>query len=320
MDSALPKSSKKVYVMLVERRREVRFMDHSITIDQTTCEVCGLCSEVCPNKILSKNPLGGITFRQDRLPFCMKCGQCMAICPTTSIRIEGLSYSRDFFEIPEGASVGVSFFNMIASRRAIRNFRDQPVPKELLEKVVQAITFAPPGFTPIKTEIVVVQDTEIIRKALPHMIKLYDDLVRAMGNPIGRFFIRREVGKEKFNTIKRHLIPLLKSRLPELKKGEEDTLTRYAPAMIVFHASKNAENFEADVYVALTYGFLAAHALGLGGSAMDIIPPAIQHSPELRKMFSIPDGNQVVASMILGYPKYHYQRGIRRALKRVTWI
>jgi len=296
------------------------FMENPSGIDQQTCKACGLCSEVCPNKILSKNPLGKITFRQDRLSFCMKCGQCMAICPTKSIRIEGLSYSGDFFEIPEGTAVEAPFFNMIASRRAIRNFRDQPVPKDLLEKVVQAITFAPPGFTPIKTEIVVVQDTEIIRKALPYMIKLYDDLVRAMGNPIGRLFIRREVGKEKFNTIKNHLIPLLKSRLPELKRGEEDTLTRYAPAMIVFHASKTAENYETDAYVALTYGFLAAHALGLGGSAMDIIPPAIQHSPELRKMFSIPDGNRVVASMILGYPKHPYQRGIRRALKSVTWI
>jgi ferredoxin len=295
-------------------------MENSISIDQQTCRACGLCSEVCPNKILSKNPLGGITFRQDRLQFCMKCGQCMAICPTKSIRIEGLSYSRDFFEIPEKLALEAPFFNMITSRRAIRNFKDQPVPKELLEKLVQAITFAPPGFTPIKTEIVVVQDTEIIRKALPYMIKLYEDLLRAMGNPIGRLFIRREVGKEKFNTIKNHLIPLLKSRLPELKRGEEDTLTRYAPAMIVFHASKTAENYETDAYVALTYGFLAAHALGLGGSAMDIIPPAIQHSPELRKMFSIPDGNQVVASMILGYPKHHYQRGIRRALKSVTWI
>ena len=295
-------------------------MDNSISIDQETCRACGLCGEVCPNKILSKNPLGGITFRQDRLQFCMKCGQCMAICPTKSIRIEGLSYSGDFIEIPEGAALEAPFFNMIASRRAIRNFRDQPVPKDLLEKVVQAITFAPPGFTPIKTEIVVVQDTEIIRKALPYMIKVYDDLVKAMGNTISRFFIRREVGKEKFNTIKNHLIPLLKSRLPELKRGEEDTLTRYAPAMIVFHASKTAENYETDAYVALTYGFLAAHALGLGGSAMDIIPPAIQHSPELRKMFSIPDGNQVVASMILGYPKHPYQRGIRRALKSVTWV
>jgi ferredoxin/nitroreductase len=298
----------------------MEFMKNHINIDQETCKACGLCGEVCPNKILSKNPLGRIIFRQDRLLFCMKCGQCMAICPTKSVRIEGLSYSRDFYEIPQKLAAEAPFFNMITIRRAIRNFKDEPVPKELLEKVVQAITFAPPGFTPIKTEIVVVQDTEIIRKALPYMIKVYDDLVKAMGNPIARIFIRREVGKEKFNTIKSHVVPLMKSRIPELKRGEEDTLTRHAPAMIVFHASKTAENYEADAYVALTYGFLAAHALGLGGSAMDIIPPAIQHSPELRKMFSIPEGNNVVASMILGYPKHHYQRGIRRELKSVTWI
>ena len=45
-----------------------------------------------------------------------------------------------------------------------------------------------------------------------------------------------------------------------------------------------------------------------------------QNSPELGKMLSLPDGNQVVASMILGYPKHHSQRRIKRELKRVAWI
>jgi len=54
--------------------------------------------------------------------------------------------------------------------------------------------------------------------------------------------------------------------------------------MIVFHASKTAENYEADAYVALTYGFLAAHALGLGGSAMDMYSYGDTAQPELRKM------------------------------------
>jgi hypothetical protein len=37
-------------------------------------------------------------------------------------------------------------------------------------------------------------------------------------------------------------------------------------------------------------------------------------------MLLIPDSNVVVASMILGYPKYRYQRGIKRELRSVTWI
>jgi ferredoxin len=291
-----------------------------ITVNDETCKKCGLCSEVCPNKIIKKNDSGEISFRQDRIQFCFQCGQCMAICPTESIHVEGLSYSKDFVDIPEIESFEKLFFNMILTRRAVRNFKDQPVPRELLEKIVQAIAFAPPGFPPIKTEIVVVQDTTLIRKALPHMIDVFDFLVKAMANPMMRLIIKRRVGREKFNLLLHHLIPLMRNRLPELKMGVEDTITRNAPAMILFHANRNSENYREDIYVALTYGFLAAHALGLGGSAMDIIPPPIERNKELRKMFLIPDTNEVVASMILGYPRYRYQRAIKRELKGVTWI
>jgi ferredoxin len=295
-------------------------MEKRIDINRETCNVCGLCEEICPVRIMKKDGKAGIILRPDRLLLCIKCGQCMAICPSQSIVVEGLAYSRDFFALPAGPVAAMPFLEMIKTRRAVRVFKDQPVPRELLEKVVQAIALAPPGFTPIKTEVVVVQDTAVIRQALPEMIKLYEGLIGAMGRPMGRFFVRRKVGDAKFNTLAQHVVPLMKSRLPELKQGTEDTITRYAPAMIVFHTHRDAENCEADIYIALTYGFLAAHALGLGGSAMDLIPPAIQNSPVLRKLFSIPDSNVVVASMILGYPKYRYQRGIKRNLKSVTWI
>jgi ferredoxin len=165
-------------------------MENTININEETYKICGLCGEVCPNKIIKKENSHKISFRQDRMPLCFKWGQCMAICPTKSIIVEGLSYSRDFFEILEPPFLGNSFLDMIATRRAIRNFKDQPVPKELLEKIVQAITFAPPGFPPIKTQIVVVHDAEVIRKALPYMIEVYDFLIKARGNPVMRFFIK----------------------------------------------------------------------------------------------------------------------------------
>jgi hypothetical protein len=60
--------------------------------------------------------------------------------------------------------------------------------------------------------------------------------------------------------------------------------------------------------------------MGLGGSIMDIIPPAIDRDPELRKMFCIPDDQEVAAALILGYPRYKYQRGIRRKIRGVHWL
>jgi nitroreductase/NAD-dependent dihydropyrimidine dehydrogenase PreA subunit len=295
-------------------------MENSININQETCKKCLLCSEVCPNKIIVRNNSDGMTTRPDRIDLCFKCGQCMAVCPTQSIVVDGLSYEHDFFSLPDKVSCENSFYDLIHTRRAVRNFKDKPVPKELLEKIVQAISFAPPSFPPLKIKIIVVQDTELIRNALPNMIRLYDSLTKIMKNPIIRFFVKKEVGKKKFKTMQGHLIPLLESRLPELKNGTEDTLTRHAPAMILFLADKNEEDISQDISIAAAYGMLAAHSIGLGGSIMDIIPPAIERDKELRKLFCIPDHHEIVTSMIIGYPKYKYLRGIKRNLKSVKWL
>ena len=120
--------------------------------------------------------------------------------------------------------------------------------------------------------------------------------------------------------MQQHLIPLLTSRLPELKNGTEDTLTRHAPAMILFLADKKEEDIRQDISIAATYGMLAVHSLGLGGSIMDIIPPAIERDIELRKLFCIPDNHEIVTSLIIGYPKYKYLRGIKRDIKSVKWF
>jgi nitroreductase/NAD-dependent dihydropyrimidine dehydrogenase PreA subunit len=290
-------------------------------VEKSTCRKCGACVDLCPNRIIKKKSSGQIEFLEERLWMCFQCGHCMAVCPTASIHVPGLTYERDFYPQPRlTGEENKQFVHLINSRRAVRSFQDKPVPHELLEKVVQAIQAAPPGFPPIKTEVTVVENPEAIKQALPMMINLYEYLVKAMGNPISRMFVRQNAGREKFITLQKHVIPLLIERLPELKSGEEDTITRHAPALILLHADRKTENFMADIYIALTYGFLAAQSLGLGSSAMDLIPPAVDKSKDLREFFKIPDNNTVVASIILGYPKHHFQRGIKRELKSVTWI
>ena len=256
----------------------------------------------------------------NKIGVCFKCGQCMAICPTQSIVVDGLSYSQDFFDLPEMHNQPEYFSNLISTRRAIRNFKEKTVEKELLDEIVKAIAFAPPGFPPLKYDLVVVQNSAIIKQALPYMIQLYDFLVNAMNNPIKRIFIKKEVGELRFRTMKEHLIPLLKMKLPGLKDGTEDTITRNAPAMILFLADKTGEDISEDIHIAATYGILSAHSLGLGASIMDLIPPAINKKIELRKMFGLAENQDVIASIILGYPKYTFQRGIKRQIRNVWWI
>ncbi|HMA65902.1 MAG TPA: nitroreductase family protein, partial [Chitinispirillaceae bacterium] len=264
-----------------------------IVIDERTCRKCNLCVEICPNRILMRTD-DAICANVNKIGVCFKCGQCMAICPAKSISVDGLSYSKDFFDLPEMQIKPEYFSNLISTRRAIRNFKEKPVEKELLNEIVKAISLAPPGFPPLKYDLVVVQNSTVIRQALPYMIQLYDFLVNAMNNPIKRIFIKKEVGGLRFRTLKEHLIPLLKMSLPDLKNGTEDTLTRNAPAMILFLADTTGEDITEDIHIAATFGILSAHALGLGASIMDIIPPAINKKKELRKMFGLTENQEVI--------------------------
>jgi NAD-dependent dihydropyrimidine dehydrogenase PreA subunit/nitroreductase len=294
-------------------------MEKEIRIDFSLCKKCKVCVEICPNGIFkTDNNLTSV--RQERIELCFLCGQCMAACPEKAIHVPGLDYNIDFFDIPEALDCEVPFDNLIQSRRSVRAFKNMPLPKDILEQIVKAITFAPPSFPPLKTEIVVVQDKELINKSLPHMVNWYNDLLKRLKNPLIKYIIHKKAGPERFQTIQNHVVPMFRIKLPSMLNSTEDAITRNAQAIILFHADRHSDNYRSDIYIALGYALLKAHSLGIGASAIDLIPPAVERIPYLKNLFQIPEENEVVASMILGYPKYKYKRAIHRQLKSVTWI
>jgi nitroreductase/NAD-dependent dihydropyrimidine dehydrogenase PreA subunit len=289
-------------------------------IDLQTCSRCGACAKACPNQIMEWAEGEAPGFRADRISLCIHCGHCMAVCPSRSITAGGLSYEKDFFDLPMGGLGEADFFNFLSGRRSIRNFEEKPVPREMLQRIIDAVTLAPMGVPPHKVEVTVVQNRAMIKKALPHLMKLYGDLKKWMKNPLARFLIRRRMNPETFNTLQNHVLPEMEKGLPEMKEKGRDIFTRGAPALLLFHAHRASENHTEDVPIALAYGLLAAHALGLGATAIGLISAAVERNRKLRKLFQIPGDNEVLASMIVGYPKLSYKRGIRRDLAKVSWI
>jgi nitroreductase/NAD-dependent dihydropyrimidine dehydrogenase PreA subunit len=287
-------------------------------IDLELCRNCRLCIEVCPCNIIGLNGKEEVSFIRERESICLHCGQCMAVCSTKAIYVKGLSYETDLIDLPENNLEYDSFMDFLSNRRSIRNFKDKPVSDDLLHKILDSIAYAPYGAEPEKMNITVINNRKKIESALSYISKFLDDIVKWVDNPIASFMIKRRKGQETFNTIKNHLYPI--SKLGNYKLEFGDRITRGAPALLIFHAEKGAEEHTNNSLIYATYSILAAHALGLGATMIGIVPAAINKVREVREIFEIPKENEAVMSVIIGYPKYKYKRTIKRRNHKIDWV
>ncbi len=285
-------------------------------IETETCSKCGACSEVCPALVLEKDNANNTKFRSDNLDLCLGCGQCMAVCKTKSIYANGLDYEKDFFEF----SGNEDFFSLLEYRRSVRRFKPKPVEKEHIDKILNAVSLAPHGDSHHHVEVAVINSRDKIMEGLPLMSAFFNKLERWLHNPIMRKIIQLKKGKHTLNTLRNHLLPRIAKGVYRNITRDYDGITRGAHTLLIFHAHKDSEEHKEDSFIFVTYATLAAQAMGLGSTIVGLVPAALNKTPELRKLFSIPDDHDTVISLIVGYPKYKYRRGIKRELKKVNWL
>ena len=108
-----------------------------IKIDSTKCakSKCGFCFEVCPNYVFA---LGKGQEIQVRYPEqCCICGHCVAICPENALIHKEMPIER-FEDLPITKIPSENMRNLL-SRRSIRVFKEKPIPKELIEQLIELI-------------------------------------------------------------------------------------------------------------------------------------------------------------------------------------
>jgi len=74
--------------------------------------------------------------------------------------------------------------------------------------------------------ITIVQNKELMERAVRLMSKFYYDLVKWLKNPISRYMIKRNTNQETFNTITHHIFPVAKTghydtKCPEMTISQE---------------------------------------------------------------------------------------------------
>ena len=288
---------------------------HQVNLE--TCTGDGICAEVCPENALEMADEKAVTV-DARADFCIHCGQCVAVCPTESLKMPDLPM-EDFERLAKRPFGYEEFFDFLKSRRSVRVFKDKPVERDVITKILNAAATAPMGIPPHTTETVVIDQREELDFLLGALVKEYELTVKGFSNPLTRAMIRLSAGTEDYGVLKNHAVDVARFANEAYHRDGTDRYMYRAPVLMLFHGNRWTMSYEENAHLVCHHSMLAAVALGLGTTIIGLIPPIVNRSKPLRERYGIPKDNKVLTSLILGYPKYKYRQSIHRDLKSATF-
>ncbi len=179
----------------------------------------------------------------------------------------------------------------IAGRRSIRSYKDQNVPKDVVNKILSAGSWAPSGMNTQPWRFTIIEDREII------------------------------------NSLSRRTKELVKQRMPLPEnlqaafKSDRDVVFYGAPLLIFISVQKNEEWRTVnllDCGLAAQNMFLAAYQAGLGSCFIGFAS-FLNQDPKILADIGIPEDHELVAPLIFGYPNETPVQKSREA-KVLKWI
>ena len=100
-----------------------------------------------------------------------------------------------------------------------------------------------------------------------------------------------------------------------------DVILRHAPCVIFAHAKNETDGLcFSDCAVALTYLEFMLYTLGLGTTWAGYVVETAQKTPAIRDYLGLPEGHNIFAGCMAGYPSVKYLRIPERKPAVVAWI
>ena len=171
-------------------------------------------------------------------------------------------------------------FSCIVTRHSTRKFKEEPVPQEVLDKVIEAGRQAPSGKHKNQSRFIVIRKKEVLQE----LIAL-----------VQQEFAKMEVTPENDDNFG--------GAIRAAKKGGYVFMYN-APVLIVVANKRDYGNKYADVSCAMQNMMLAANALDLGSCWINQLR-WLQDNPVLRgylQKLGMAEDEEVCASLSIGYP------------------
>lgn len=323
-------------------------------VDQEKCTGCGRCVNSCPIQLLMINDhkKAAANDRYDHFR-CITCQNCLAVCPRKAITIEGeyrvhTGFWKNSHLFAGGKTeprplVGRESYRacepdlsetekIIYNRRSTRLYKDKPVPRELVHRIIEAGRFAPSAGNNQPWKFIVIQNKALIDE-IDVKCKRFCRLVMR-GTMPGAWIDKKTPGDRtaSLKTWQKILTRLLiavrgPNELDPRARGGINAIVSdpeyhtffHAPVLIILLADKRGiGSIKLDTGICGQNMVLAAHSLGLGTCWVSLID-GLQGYPKFRKQLGITEPFKIMTSLALGYPQGKIDNIVRREQARVVW-
>jgi len=178
----------------------------------------------------------------------------------------------------------------IQTRVSIRDYKEDPVPEEIIQQILQAAIRAPSGENLQPWRFIIVKDPEIKEKIGKLSVQAAQEHFTAQISELEKRFAEIQ-DKERRETIIR-----------SLTSGSRIKFIETAPLLIVACADKDAPDYTQGVSAAIQNMLLTAHDLGLGGCWTTLSLLISETKKALYKLLEIPKNIKIIAVITIGYP------------------
>lgn len=201
-------------------------------------------------------------------------------------------------------------FDIMYTCRSMRRLKPDPIPNELVYRVIEAGTQAPSGGGVQAWRFVVVTDPELKQK----ISAVYQIGWRGALKQYAEAGLTPENDKNvrAATYLADHLAEAPVLLVPCLRERRIHEARKKGP---------NAENFiriiSGSIYPAVQNILLACRALGLGATLTSV---TTQHEEQMREILGLPDTITTYALIPIGYPMGRFGPVTRKPVEEVTWL
>lgn len=243
-----------------------------IKVDKEKCIKCHKCINVCPFTVLGENE-GFPVKRLDKT--CIECMHCAAACPEGALTFSGENaVSVEFAIEPVGETFADDLEKHVLQRRSYRNFKDTPVDRDVLRRVLHLADWAPSA-----------------KNQHPHSWIVVDsqETIKAMMDAIVKYSKETGVSPEV---------------VTELEKENNNVVMGTAPTLILCYADNSAINAPADSAIAMTTAELLLQSKGIGTCWGGYLTRMCNAVPEIKQMMpELPENHSFYGAFMAGYPE-----------------